>query len=1239
MIVDRLSPRMERLRQPSVVVHAFKKTVSHIRSHNWFADVLELDRATVDYPSFLESFTAELAKPSKWKNDPVRLVAAPKSQTWTGDEKTWRPRKNNEAVKLRPLAHVSLHDQVAATLLMMGAADAVETAQGDPRLDIRVSDNRRRIVSYGNRLFCDDAGKGKLWHRWGSSRVYRAYFTDYRTFVERPTAVINSLGERSGTKLVVVQADLEKFYDRVRPELLHDKLVKHVPRTTKTYRSFVKRLLNWRWHGEDLPDAKAILETEGTTASRLALPQGLVAAGFFANVVLMDFDQAMIGNFGKDIVPGVRLHDYCRYVDDLRLVVEVGEGSDLDQLKPLIVEALHGLLKEHATGLNINAGKTELTSPRDPKHVTVPVSRSMRRIQAGFSGGFDDRGGEGLLMTLDGLFQSAMLNQLHDPVGASPLHMVGDVKDETVVRFSANRYRSVFRSLRPLLEEGLAQAVQYGEVEEGAHDKLKPGISREEADQRAMVFGRRLVQAWVDNPGNVRLLRIGLDLYPDATVVAAILKRLQEHIASDAGVKGVREVALYCLAEVFRAAATETGLVPNREQMPDSVDLTAFRATLRDAARQLVDDSWDSLPWFCQQQILLFLAADSSVGFNLDGLQSDQNRETLAFLQFLRGGAVKDPHEWAVFAVLARQSFLDAEDADKLILPQLSPARLDEVARLAPSVAEEWIERHASVRKVAAKMQGLLHRLSLPLRTVPADPKQMVVTLVHEARQWNCRARDERELVKLALKWLERYKPRNTQHAPSTLTLKFDGATFEYDFDEPVDNPLYRGPAAEGMSEWDWRWELGLLLRFVMTGRADPTQPLRPTSWREAEYCYRPPSWHWQVRQFSLFNGRDGIGPDWNPVSSWMESFLSALMHWQGAHAPPPPFDKPLSRKRAKRLCAERLAALTKDTGAMSKALFLTIAPRPRFTTTSDKQSPLRVCVAQLGVPDCNNPASPAALSAHDPTMSFPEARRSYRRHLTSVLAGIDQQLRVRASHLGTAGLDLLVMPELSVHPDDVRPRLLPFVRKHRCVAFAGMTYRECHPGGNLVNAAVWIVPEFSPSRGLQVKIYAQGKRYLAREEQALLPQRLLEHRPCQWLLNLTAASPSDRLSVILSGSVCYDATDLALVADLRDRADVYLIAALNTDVGTFDTMTGALHYHMFQTVILANNAHHGGSNAYAPLKSHEKQLFHLHGPNQSVMGFLDIDPAVLTARGKTAMADDASRWKTPPAGWFSRKN
>ena len=40
-----------------------------------------------------------------------------------------------------------------------------------------------------------------------------------------------------------------------------------------------------------------------------------------------------------------------------------------------------------------------------------------------------------------------------------------------------------------------------------------------------------------------------------------------------------------------------------------------------------------------------------------------------------------------------------------------------------------------------------------------------------------------------------------------------------------------------------------------------------------------------------------------------------------------------------------------------------------------------------------------------------------------------------------------------------------------------------------------------------------------------------------------------------LAAAICYDATDLDLAADLRDRSNVFLVSALNQDVQTFDNM------------------------------------------------------------------------------------
>src|SRR3546814_20107316 len=78
-------------------------------------------------------------------------------------------------------------------------------------------------MSYGNRLFCDRADEGgALVHRLGSSKLYRAYFEDYRSFLQRPEAVAASLG--ADDRILIVQTDLRQFYDRVTQEVLLSKV-------------------------------------------------------------------------------------------------------------------------------------------------------------------------------------------------------------------------------------------------------------------------------------------------------------------------------------------------------------------------------------------------------------------------------------------------------------------------------------------------------------------------------------------------------------------------------------------------------------------------------------------------------------------------------------------------------------------------------------------------------------------------------------------------------------------------------------------------------------------------------------------------------------------------------------------------------------------------------------------------------------------------------------------------------
>jgi hypothetical protein len=231
--------------------------------------------------------------------------------------------------------------------------------------------------------------------------------------------------------------------------------------------------------------------------------------------------------------------------------------------------------------------------------------------------------------------------------------------------------------------------------------------------------------------------------------------------------------------------------------------------------------------------------------------------------------------------------------------------------------------------------------------------------------------------------------------------------------------------------------------------------------------------------------------------------------------------------------------------------------------------------------------------------------------------------------------LDWLILPELAVHPADIMSHLVPFARAHKAMILAGLTYEEIVPGQPLVNSAIWILPTQDPHRGLQILVRRQGKKNLAPAERTLNNpvERIRSFRPCQWLVGYEWSLVPDADPLWLTAAVCYDATDICLAADLKDRSDIFAIPALNQDVTTFDQMALALHYHMFQMVVVANNGRYGGSNAYAPYKdTWTRQVFHMHGQPQASIAFFELENiSEFKARKVANLA--TSIFKPVPAG------
>ena len=888
MTYNVLEPSLDCLRQEYVLVQAWKKTSNYIRYHNWYSDTLKLDWATANLREFIDEIRGSLRTSEMWESHPLRVVPAPKSQQWRVSQNTklWQPAKNSkDEVQLRPLAHVNLRDQVIATAIMLCLADRVETQQGDPRNSIRDPKRRKRIISYGNRLFCGDPVNGRLRHRWGSTKLYRKYFEDYRSFVSRPAWVAESIEREDKQRIFIVESDLSKFYDRVRPNHLHDVLrTFQRQETERPFFDFAEKVFDWRWHPDDIPytDWYASQEKIGDF-ERVALPQGLVSAGFFANVVLLSFDNELRKLIGEDITAGVRLEDACRYVDDFRFVVST--EYEAEECQESVEKWLEDLLKAKTAGLRLSEDKkTKAAEFGGSERPFVRQSSRMERIQSAISPGFDAKEGEAILDAIQGLMRSQQALSRAPLDSGWAFSPVPDVREETVARFSANRFRTTYRSIRPLLEEKEQTAIDSSTSE----SEYTPGeaflLSKQDLDVEAKAFAFGLIQRWIEDPSNVRLLRIGLDIWPDHEILRGILDLLRPLVRNIRRQEQPKRVAWYCLAEILRAGATETGLVEDEERLPKDIDILKYREILRDEATELIQMSTGTIPWYLRQQALLFLAIfDPSAVPHTKLAGEAETVDYLKLFQFLQGESSSlSSSDFAILAVIARRAVSNAEKATGLARWLLKADRKSEIATRDPSFALELSQLDSrffedlSLRVqedlcFQASSEGDLQNLTdIVLKKGPKGP-----------------LRNELSLLQFASKFLEELQkdtaPNFDLITPNQVKVRLNSES-EADRVSSVkvcksqtnsDGSIYAPPEWCGESEV-WRFQLGFLLRFILSRRPDFTTVVRQASWKEQVTVYRQVRSHWLQRIYGFFNGQEAFGDDWLPISDWMESFLSA---------------------------------------------------------------------------------------------------------------------------------------------------------------------------------------------------------------------------------------------------------------------------------------------------------------------------------------------------------------------------
>ncbi|WP_299871067.1 RNA-directed DNA polymerase [uncultured Sulfitobacter sp.] len=1226
--MQQLTPSIDDLSQEYVLVQAWKKASAHIRYHNWFSDTLQLDLAAADLPRFIDKLSKKIRSGS-YETDPLKLVPAPKSQHWrVNADGVWEPRKNGNT-KIRPLAHVSLEDQVVATAVLLCLSERAETAQGDPRGNFKRAEIRKSLMSYGNRLFCDlDANNETLKHRWGSSKLYRAFFEDYRAFLQRPEAVAASISNHEN--ILILQTDLSQFYDRVQPTQLYDCIrTLRAKGDDEGFYALVENLLNWSWDASSQKRFENYrMKADIPSFDGVALPQGLVPAGFFANLVMLDFDTAVLSKIGSNIAPGVTLHDACRYVDDVRLTISVPSDLNPETVQEATMSWLSNVLTEHCPGQKFSVEKTTTTSLDSSSVPLVQQSRKMERIQKAISSGFDATGGEEVIQALESLVRTqSNLTNSDTTYQLNAVRAVPDVKDETIGRFAAGRFRKTFRSLRPLLDERV-----FRNDEEYDETFKRRQLTRQDLDNEAHTFAITLVRKWIEDPSNVRLLRIALDLWPSRLLLEPVLKLIDPYLRGDIRNYDQRRIALYCLAEILKAGAVETGFVEDAECLPESIDITEYRNLLLSTARLVLSQKSFASPWYLKQQALLFVAVNDPKAI-VRPRRSAKEAQYWQLIEFLNGTfeGLSD-RDFALLAIVARRSFLSKKDIQELVRGAVTTKRHLEIAKRDLEFASELITDDTQVFSVHPAVQSDIGTASSDT-SLAADSLH---SLVMHGGQLN-RLRNDIGVLSFAKRFLE-FEGKNALPdviPPSKVTIKTE-ATGNYDAVTSISmepaafsskyKSIYSVPSW-AKPEQRWRFQLGYLLRFILTAHVDFGLPVQRTSWRETQPIYRPTRAHWLQRQYGFYNGHEAFGDDWLPISQSTQDLLFSLLIWPGCRATS--FQSHEMSLHEMKLTIDKALETAKEAiGPSTQTLMLREhAPIPG---TAKNGRPLRACVVQSMMPQSND------FEPSDLEMLSSATRRKHRQHLSTALAAVEKMLDLRETHKPeNKRLDWLIFPELAVHPIDVQSHLVPFARAFKTIILTGLTYEQLVEGQPLVNSALWVIPREIPGRGLQVMTRRQGKMNLSPMEQPFNSpnHKISGFRPAQWLVGYEWSDDDADDPLWLTASICYDATDLKLASDLRNRSDVFAIPALNQDVGTFDQMAQALHYHMYQLVLIANNGAFGGSNAHLPKgEAFHRKVFHSHGQPQATISFFEIDDISDMKDRWNQGEQKANGWKFPPA-------